>query len=85
MIGISKARTGAAIAAALAIAVTACDGSSQQNAPGAVSEGEAKALEDAADMLDEQRLPDGVLPVIETPPAGSRDSDPPAMSQDAPA
>ncbi len=85
MIGHSRAKTSAAIAAALAVALAACDGSPAQDNPGAVSEGEAKALEDAADMLDEQRLPDGVLPVIEPPQAAPAESEPPATSQDAPA
>ncbi len=58
----------AAIAAMLALA--AC-GDSGGSAPGAVSEGEAKALEEAAEMLDERRLPDGVVPDIEAPPAGT--------------
>lgn len=67
MNGRKMTKAGAASIAALALSLGACDGPAPDSAPGAVSEGEAKALEDAADMLDEQRLPDGVLPVIETP------------------
>lgn len=44
--------------------LTACNPSSGSSAPGAVSEGEAAALEDAAEMLDERQLPEGALPVI---------------------
>ena len=42
-------------------ALSACDGPGS-GAPGAVSEGEAQALDDAAEMLDERQLPEGVLP-----------------------
>ncbi|MEM8726903.1 MAG: hypothetical protein AAGE86_15415 [Pseudomonadota bacterium] len=34
-----------------------------------MSEGEARALEEAAEMLDAQRLPDEALPALDTPPA----------------
>ncbi|MCK0129574.1 hypothetical protein [Erythrobacter sp. F6033] len=43
------------------VALAACD-SSGGTAPGAVSEGEARALEEAAEMLDERGLPEGVVP-----------------------
>jgi hypothetical protein len=45
----------------LALALSACGGE-QASAPGAVSPGEAKALEEAAAMLDERRLPPEALP-----------------------
>ena len=48
--------------------LAACDsGPSDAAAPGAVSEGEAAALDEAAKMLDEQRLPEGVLPELDPP------------------
>jgi len=51
-----------AISAAVAtITLSACDSGSGA-APGAVSEGEAQALEEAAEMLEERRLPEGTLP-----------------------
>ncbi len=53
------------IAAGLALTLAACGGEGA-SAPGGVSAGEAKALEDAAAMLDERRLPPEVLP-SETP------------------
>lgn len=59
------------------LALAACDQSGGE-APGAVSEGEAKALEEAAEMLDEQRLPDGVLPTAELPPKSGPESAPTA-------
>lgn len=43
--------------------LAACNPSTT-TAPGAVSEGEAAALEDAAEMLDARRLPEGALPPI---------------------
>lgn len=51
------------LAAALAVplALAAC-GDEPAKAPGGVSPGEAKALEDAASMLDERRLPPEALP-----------------------
>jgi hypothetical protein len=47
--------------AAAALALAAC-GDEQATAPGGVSTGEAKALEDAASMLDERKLPPEALP-----------------------
>jgi hypothetical protein len=44
-----------------ALALAACGGE-QASAPGAVSPGEAKALEEAAAMLDERKLPPEALP-----------------------
>jgi hypothetical protein len=49
----------AALAAPLALA--AC-GSEEATPPGKISPGEAKALEEAATMLDERRLPPEALP-----------------------
>lgn len=51
------------VAPALALLLAACDGTaSGSTGPGAVSEGEARALDEAAEMLEERRLPDGTLP-----------------------
>ncbi len=49
-----------AAALALAFALAAC-GDEGASAPGGVSPGEAKALEDAASMLDESKLPPEAL------------------------
>lgn len=49
------------LALALALGLAAC-GSEQASDAGAVSPGEAKALDDAASMLDERRLPPEALP-----------------------
>lgn len=49
------------LAAALALTLAACGGDGA-SAPGGVSPGEAKALEDAASMLDERQLPPEALP-----------------------
>ncbi len=53
-----------------ALALGGCDGDAPDSAPaGAVSEGEAAALDRAARMLDDQRVPEGALPELETAPA----------------
>ncbi len=49
------------LATGLALTLAGC-GEEQVRAPGAVSEGEAKALEAAAAMLDQRRLPPEALP-----------------------
>lgn len=55
-----------AVASFAALAVSACSGEAdRQAAPGAISEGEARALDEAAKMLDAQRLPEGALPDVE--------------------
>jgi hypothetical protein len=54
------------LATALALALAAC-GTEQASAPGAVSPGEAKALDEAAQMLDERRLPPEAIPT-DAPP-----------------
>lgn len=56
---------------AATLVLCACGGNSG-NAAGAVSEGEAEALEEAAEMLDERRLPDGALPEV-TPPQSAEE------------
>lgn len=47
--------------AALLALLAACD-SAGADAPGAVSKGEAEALDQAAEMLDQRRLPAEALP-----------------------
>jgi hypothetical protein len=56
-------RTGfaAMLVPVLTLALAAC-GDAGASAPGGVSAGEAKALEDAAAMLDERRLPPAAIP-----------------------
>jgi hypothetical protein len=49
------------LASGLALALAACSEDAVP-APGAVSEGEAKALDAAASMLDARRLPPEALP-----------------------
>ena len=55
-----------ALALVLALALAAC-GSEEASAPGAVSPGEAKALDEAASMLDQRRLPPEALPTDPPP------------------
>jgi len=51
----------------LALTLSACE-QTGGSGPGGVSEGEASALDDAAEMLDARRLPDEALPAIDAPP-----------------
>lgn len=52
----------APLVAALA-ALSACSGNQEADEPiGAVSQSEAAALDDAAEMIESRRLPDGVVP-----------------------
>jgi hypothetical protein len=53
-------RLGPPLAAALLLA--GCGPSDTDPGPGGVSVGEARALDEAAEMLDEQRLPAEALP-----------------------
>ena len=49
--------------------LAACDGGpGGATGPGAVSEGEAASLDDAAEMLEERRLPEGALPPLDATP-----------------
>jgi hypothetical protein len=49
------------LATGLAFILAAC-GEDAARAPGAISEGEAKALDAAASMLDQRRLPPEAIP-----------------------
>ncbi|MEO0643820.1 MAG: hypothetical protein AAFY47_10475 [Pseudomonadota bacterium] len=61
------------------LALGACNAETRDAGPGAVSEGEARALDEAARMLDEKRLPEEALP-----PVSQGDGDPPGSSQNSP-
>ena len=68
-------RSGRALALAAAPAVlvlASCDGGTGSTGPGGVSEGEARALDEAAEMLEQRRLPEGALP--ETAPPGAAET-----------
>lgn len=67
----------------LALALAACGGE-QASAPGAVSPGEAKALEEAAAMLDERKLPPEALPPEAAPAGMTGDSNVPIGNQARP-
>lgn len=56
------------LAVAFALALASC-GDEGAKAPGGVSPGEAKALEDAATMLEERKLPPEALPTDAAPAA----------------
>ncbi|RNJ64352.1 MAG: hypothetical protein EDM03_08535 [Porphyrobacter sp. IPPAS B-1204] len=68
------------LAAALALTLAACGGEGA-SAPGGVSPGEAKALEDAASMLDERQLPPEALPTDAAPPDAPEAASSPAPTQ----
>ena len=61
-------RARALSALSLALLLAACGAGDNDPGPGGVTVGEARALDEAAEMLDAQRLPDGALP-SETPAA----------------
>ncbi len=44
------------------LTLAACNGGGSSTGPGAVSEGEAQALDEAAEMLDARQLPPEALP-----------------------
>jgi hypothetical protein len=67
----------------LALALAACGGE-QASAPGAVSPGEAKALEEAAAMLDERKLPPEALPPEAASPEMPVDSAQPSSNSARP-
>ncbi|MEO0462769.1 MAG: hypothetical protein AAF127_06540 [Pseudomonadota bacterium] len=65
---IPRALAGASCLLAVGITLTACDSAgSGGGAAGGVTEGEARALDEAAKMLDEKRLPEGALPDVDPP------------------
>ncbi|AKH43129.1 hypothetical protein FHS61_001171 [Altererythrobacter atlanticus] len=59
--GGAKALPAFCTAFALALMLAACGGSDTDPGPGGVTVGEARALDEAAQMLDEQRLPPGAV------------------------
>jgi hypothetical protein len=66
----------------LAVLLAGCGPNDTDPGPGGVTVGEARALDEAAEMLDEQRLPAGALP---TPAQGEtttpRETDLPASEE----
>lgn len=77
-VGQSAARLAASALAAVPLALAACGPGENDPGPGGVTMGEAKALDEAASMLDEQRLP---AEALESQPAAPESSPPPAASQ----
>ena len=70
---IRRPRLAAAILALpLAVMLAAC-GEAEPTPPGEVSPGEAKALDDAASMLDERRLPPETLATDTPSPSAPAD------------
>lgn len=70
------------LAVALLVLVSACGPADTDPGPGGVTVGEAKALDEAAEMLEQRRLPADALPA----PASSSSSGPSATpSSETPA
>ena len=63
-----RARSAGVLAAAASLALAAC-GSGSETGPGGVSDGEARALDEAAEKLDRQQLPDSAIPPVDLPMA----------------
>ena len=59
----------ALLALAFAVPLAACGPKDSDPGPGGVTVGEARALDEAAAMLDKQRLPQGALKGGSAPPA----------------
>lgn len=53
----------------LPLALVACDTAGSEDKPGGVSKGEAGSLDEAAERLDRQRLPEGAVPPVNLPVA----------------
>ncbi len=74
--------------ALLVVALAACGQKDTDAGPGGVSVGEARALDQAASMLDQQRLPPGAFasgtPASGTPSPGASPSPGPARSASPP-
>ncbi|TMM48365.1 hypothetical protein [Qipengyuania marisflavi] len=60
----------AAIALAGLIALAACSGSDEPADPTAITANEAQALDEAAEMIEQRRLPEGTVPAE----AGAQDA-----------
>lgn len=61
-------RARALLACAAALALAGCGAGDNDPGPGGVTVGEARALDEAAEMLDEQRLPGTATPTATTSP-----------------
>ncbi|MEY4237864.1 MAG: hypothetical protein RL339_465 [Pseudomonadota bacterium] len=64
-------RPAALLTALAALALAGCGKADNYAGPGGVSVGEAKALDEAAQMLDAQQLPAGASPVASAEPSQS--------------
>lgn len=60
------------ILSAALIALAACSRQDNAPGPGGVSVGEARALDEAAEMVEGQRLPADAVATSEAPPASAR-------------
>jgi hypothetical protein len=66
---------------ALAALLAGCGPSDTDPGPGGVTVGEARALDEAAEMLDEQRLPAEALPPADEESTIPAETDPPTPGE----
>ncbi len=59
----------APILALALLSLSACGKADNEPGPGGVTAGEAKALDEAAQMIEDDRLPPEALPTLSPPPA----------------
>ncbi|MEO0698881.1 MAG: hypothetical protein AAFY81_04085 [Pseudomonadota bacterium] len=79
MIAAARPLRSIALASLAALTVAACGTEAEApSGPGAISEGEARALDEAAKMLDAQRLPEGALPDVDPSTEDAPQPDPAA-------
>jgi hypothetical protein len=62
-------RACALLACTAALSLAGCGGNENDPGAGGVTVGEARALDEAAEMLEQQRLPDKAVPPAASPPA----------------
>jgi hypothetical protein len=68
-------------ALSLALLLMACGAGDNDPGPGGVTVGEARALDEAAEMLDAQRLPEGASPTAEPSGEASKPASQPAEEE----
>ncbi|HVR90428.1 MAG TPA: hypothetical protein VHG29_04980 [Novosphingobium sp.] len=61
------------------LSLAACGKADNDPGPGAVTVGEARALDEAAEMIEAQKLPPEAIPQPQAAPQGAASSSPPAQ------
>lgn len=68
-------------ALSVALLLAACGAGDNDPGPGGVTVGEARALDEAAEMLDAQRLPEGASPTAAPSGEAGEPASPPAEEE----